>query len=158
MGSTLVSFILRGHLLQWISVGDSPLYLFRDGSLRLLNRLHSLVGDLEEAIRNGEIDAEEGKRVISKMNRNILTAALTGEELRTVDDSPVMPVQPGDVILAASDGVNTLDDDELAQAIAGSGSRSAAAIAEAILDAVKGKGRSTQDNATVVVVRVPPTP
>ena len=34
MGATLVAPILMGNQLSWISVGDSPLYLFRDGELR----------------------------------------------------------------------------------------------------------------------------
>ena len=156
MGSTLVAFVLRGRSLRWISVGDSPLYLVSGGEIRRLNRLHSLVGDIAEKVRQGRLTPQEGENAISKVNKNTLTAALIGGTLYSVDDPEAIEVRPGDVVLATSDGVDTVEPAELAEIVSAGGARSAAAIAEDILDAVKAKNRPAQDNATVVVARVPP--
>ena len=49
MGSTLVASVLIGRHLYWISIGDSPLFLFRDGQLRDRTLDHSLVQSLINA-------------------------------------------------------------------------------------------------------------
>ena len=141
MGSTLIAVLLRDDMVRWISVGDSPLYLVRGGAVRRLNQLHLVGGDPED----GAVDppAKSG----------VLASAIIGERLFEVDDSPPERLSPGDLLVAASDGLNTLSTRDLLEILDGSPDRSAADHAQALIQAVSSRSLSTQDNTTVVVVR-----
>jgi hypothetical protein len=58
MGGTVVATSLVDGGLQWVSVGDSLLYLLRDGMLKRLNDDHSMGPQIDLMARNGMIDAE----------------------------------------------------------------------------------------------------
>ncbi len=103
-GTTLLAAYIGRGLLWWVSVGDSPLLLWRAGRLSRLNADHSLRPVYLEYARNGLFSYEEA------MNEgHTLRSAVTGEELRLVDapDSP-RPLLPGDRLVLASDGVDAL--------------------------------------------------
>jgi hypothetical protein len=57
MGGTVVATSLVDGGLQWVSVGDSLLYLLRDGMLKRLNDDHSMGPQIDLMARNGMIDA-----------------------------------------------------------------------------------------------------
>ena len=61
-------------------------------------------------------------------------------------------VQPGDVVILASDGIHSISHAEIAKVVAAAGEP--AAVADALLAAVAAVGDAHQDNTTVVVVRV----
>jgi serine/threonine protein phosphatase PrpC len=64
MGGTVVATSLVDGGLQWVSVGDSLLYLLRDGMLKRLNDDHSMGPQIDLMARNGMIDAEEPRATI----------------------------------------------------------------------------------------------
>src|SRR2546430_14800570 len=70
MGTTCTAIALLGNTLHFAHVGDSRLYLVRDGSISALTRDHSYVNRLLE---DGILSAEEAE---SHPQRHILTAAL----------------------------------------------------------------------------------
>jgi len=154
MGTTLVGLLVRGAVARWISVGDSPLYLVRDGRAQRLNEIHSFRANLEKKVRDGVMSEAEMREKAKEPDT--LMSALIGDELYEVDDPAPLDLLPGDWLLATSDGVNTLPAEELAAVVAEHAGRDASEVAEAILDAVRAKKRANQDNATVVAVRVPP--
>ena len=139
MATTLLALQLENLELRWISVGDSPLLLFRRGELRRLNADHS-----------GK--AEGGSH---GLGRNELSSALTGGRIHLVDQ-PEEPISldEGDLVLAASDGVWTLTLDEIRSVVEASIDQSTAEIAWRLLEAIKAKAKSNQDNATVALIRV----
>ena len=53
MGTTMLSVLISTKEVQWISVGDSPLFLYRRGNLTRLNADHSLTPLLEERVADG---------------------------------------------------------------------------------------------------------
>lgn len=146
MGTTLVAACITSAGIEWISVGDSPLYLWRDKKLTRLNADHSLRPVLREMVERGEknVNPEDA-------SRNILRAALIGEEISMIDQSakPVV-LRKGDFILAATDGIHTLSEDAIAMV---SAARDASVIAESLLDAVRGAENPKQDNTTVAILR-----
>lgn len=152
MGTTLLAVFLRGTVLRWISVGDSPLYLIRDNVLHRLNRIHSKAEDLAELVRTGHMSEAEARQ---DPTRHTLTSALIGGLIYDVDDAAAVDLLAGDILIAATDGLNTLTDDEISQWVAENGSLYAADFADALLKAVVAKQQPKQDNATVVVVRMP---
>ena len=149
MGTTLVAAAVTADGLEWVSVGDSPLYLYRDGRLKRLNEDHSLAPVIA-AMR--EIDPATARG----MNPNELRSALVGFALTKVDASP-MPelLRPGDLILLASDGLDTLDDDEIASIISASRDDGPGAAKDALLAAVAAQDAPAQDNATVALIEAP---
>ena len=149
MGTTLVAAAVTANGLEWISVGDSPLFLYRDGRLRRLNEDHSMAPVIA-ALRETDPAAAAG------MNPNELRAALVGFELTKVDASPTPePLRPRDLVLAATDGLNTLKDDEVASIIADCRDDGPEAVKDALLAAVSARSAPTQDNVTVAVFETP---
>ena len=56
MGSTLIGAAFSPAGIEWVSVGDSPLFLFRRGEVALLNEDHSLAPELDRMGRRGQAD------------------------------------------------------------------------------------------------------
>ncbi len=151
MGSTLIGTALTPSGVEWVSVGDSPLYLFRRGDVAVLNEDHSLAPELDRLVAEGRLSEAEARR---DPRRHMLRSAVTGEELDLVDLSrqPLM-LEDGDYIVLASDGIATLDDHEIARVIQGYAPDGAAAVARALIRAIEALREPHQDNATVLVVR-----
>ena len=151
MGSTVIGAAFGPEGLQWVSVGDSPLYLVRRGKIALLNEDHSLAPLLDQLAAEGAMTFEEAR---SDPRRHVLRSAVTGGDLELVDFSRApFPVASGDCVILASDGIHTLEPSELARIVAAKGDQGPDAIAEALIEAVEQARDPFQDNAAVVVVR-----
>ena len=98
MGTTVVAALLREEVLAIAHVGDSRLYLVRNGTIQSLTTDHSWV---TEQILKGFITEEEAERSPSK---NIVTRALGVESSLDVELAEV-PVKGGDMLLLCSDGL-----------------------------------------------------
>ncbi len=154
MGSTLIGTAFGPSGLEWVSVGDSPLYLWRRGELALVNEDHSLAPLLDELARAGRISAEEAR---TDSRRHMLRSAVTGDEIELVDLSHrPLALVPGDHVLLASDGIHTLQEAEIARIVAAYASDGPHSVAAALVRSVEGLRDPLQDNCTVVVVRVDP--
>jgi hypothetical protein len=153
MGTTLLVAVVQGGDLYWVSVGDSPLFLLRSGRLRQLNETHSLATHLDLLVEVGEMTAEAAA---AHPGRACLTSALGAEPIERIDcpDAPLR-LRPGDVILAASDGLLTLAPGEIG-AIAGARGERSADLASRLLEAVARAGEAEQDNVSLAVLRAEP--
>ncbi len=144
MGTTCVAAIVEGDRLYLAHAGDSRAYLLRGGSLSQLTADHSYVA---EQVRAGAI-SEEGAR--KSRFRNIITRAVGIEPTLEAEVSDV-EIKPGDVLLLCTDGLsNMVDEDDLIQTLAQSGSAQAAADTLVFL-ANRAGGK---DNITAVVARL----
>lgn len=151
MGCTFVAVVVDDDEVYWVSVGDSHLYLVREGELFKLNADHSYGGFLDRMAEQGTpVEAEAG------FSRNMLMSALTGEPIAEVDCPPTpVQVQAGDRLVIASDGLDTLNS---AQIIACCDvTHSARETVDDLLDAVQSARRPKQDNTSVVVLAVTPS-
>ncbi len=103
-GTTLLAAYVSKGALWWLSVGDSPLLLWRLGRLTRLNEDHSMRPVYLDYVRRGAFSFEEA------MNEgNTLRSAVTGEEIDLVDvPAAPRPLLPGDRLVLASDGVDAL--------------------------------------------------
>ena len=77
MGATLVAPVFVRDQLFWISIGDSPLYLMRDGQLRQLNEDHSLGPHIDYMVRSGMMSEDVGR---NHPDRNALTSVPPEEQ------------------------------------------------------------------------------
>jgi protein phosphatase len=151
MGCTLIGAVFGPEGIEWVSVGDSPLFLVRQGEIVVLNEDHSLAPEIDKLAAAGKISWEVAR---ADPRRHFLRSALTGTELDMVDRSHrPLAMQPGDVVILASDGIHTLPPERILSAVEGSAAEGPAGMAEALLAAVEAAGDAYQDNTTVVVVR-----
>lgn len=126
------------------NVGDSRVYLWRDGGLRQVSSDHSYV---QELLTEGYITAAEAR---VHPRRNIVTRAL-GIEGDVNADSWVLPMLAGDRYLLCSDGlVDEVDDERIAEILQTTPNPQEAAD-QLVATANSNGGR---DNVTVVVVDV----
>lgn len=153
MGSTLVAVMKHGQSLHWLSVGDSMLYLLRGGALQRLNADHSVHGELMQQVRAGRMSQQEAD---NHPKRNALRSAIFGEKIALID-SNVIQLQPGDLVLAASDGLETLEEPRIVELLTQRDRRDPKEMSADLLSAVEVAARARQDNATVVVYRYDPS-
>jgi PPM family protein phosphatase len=144
MGTTLTAAYVAENDLAVAHVGDSRLYVLRDGELQQLTDDHSLVGEL---IRRGQIRAEEAEE---HPQRSIITRAL-GIEQEVVVDHYSWPVRDGDIVLICSDGLTSMvPDARVAEIIRDAPSLTAAA--QRLIAAANDAGG--RDNITVILFSV----
>lgn len=152
MGGTVVATVFIDGEMRWISVGDSPLYLFRDGELTRLNEDHSMAPQIDHMAREGIIDADLAR---THPQRGYLTSALTGGDIDKVDcPEKAISLKPGDIVLIASDGLQVLDDSTLERMLSFSHRKSSQRIAGSLLEAVKSVDAPQQDNVSMAVVKL----
>lgn len=149
MGSTLVAAVVSREGLNWISVGDSPLWLFRAGQLERLNADHSMAPVLADLVATGRMTAEEAAQDPS---RHSLRSAVMGDDIAMIDvSSQPVAVQQGDRLLLASDGLMTLSDQEIAEILAQTQDAPLEDSVAALIQAVEAAKHPHQDNATVLL-------
>ena len=154
MGCTIVAAWMDTLGIRWASVGDSLLLLYRFPDVIRLNADHSLGSFLDEQARQNRISASEAKQ---HHNRNALRSALTGAKIDLIDlRSEPLELQAGDWILIASDGICSLEGDEIADVVYNFRQSTPAEMADGLIAAVVRKGVAGQDNTTVVAIRVDP--
>lgn len=152
-GSTVVSALITGNALRWISVGDSRVYLYRDGQISQLSRDHDLLQDWMPDILEGKRSMAEALR---DPNGRKLTSFIGMGELRHVDyNRTPIPLLPGDRVLLMSDGVyGTVSDAEMAAILRDCGSVQLAA--SHIGQRIMGAALPYQDNYTLIVLGYDP--
>lgn len=148
MGCTMIAGILEAGSIWWASVGDSHLYVVRDGKMEKKNDDHSYGGFLDRMQAAGTpVEPQKG------LARNMLMSALTGDEINEINipDQPYS-LLPGDRVLLCSDGMDTLSTGQIIDHT--SHSESPKECADALMDAVTEAQIPKQDNTTAVVVLV----
>lgn len=152
MGTTLLAFATDGEDLSWVSVGDSPLLLFRNGLIKQLNADHSMAPIIEEFIASGALPAEARH---THPHRNLLRSAISGNEISEIDvQSHEQFLRPFDILIGCSDGLLSLEFNEIAEVIRASSPTTASQVADDLLEAVLQVQHPYQDNTTVAVIFV----
>jgi len=106
MATTMVAALILQNNLIVAHVGDSRLYLIREGKIKQLTRDHSVVAEM---VRNGAMTEEEARTSKAK---NRLSRSIGGEAEVHVDVSTPIPLNLGDRILLCSDGLTRYLDGE----------------------------------------------
>lgn len=151
MGSTLLAPVLVNEKLFWISIGDSPLLLFRGGKLSQLNEDHSMAPQIDLMVAAGAITEDAAA---NHPDRNCLTSVLFGDEIEAIDcrDEPFI-MEDGDILIAASDGLQFLDEHEIVSTLKQNLSKPAATIAKSLLDQLEALDDPAQDNVSFTVIK-----
>ncbi len=144
MGTTVVACTVDGRYLHVANVGDSRLYLIRQGGsvISQITKDHSLV---QEMVRMGGLDEEEAR---NSKDKNIITRAVGASEDLLVDFFHLELAQD-DMILMCSDGLtNMLEDEEIRMIV--SGQRDIVEKAQKLISEANEHGG--KDNIAVVLV------
>lgn len=150
-GSTVVAVMVEAGYFQWISVGDSRIYLYRGHHLFQVNREHVHEADLWKRAVNDDISFSE---IAGDPQRKHVSSFVGMGELRHIDGSiRPMPVYPGDKLLLMSDGVfNTLSEQEICDVLLQEGeAQRAARVLEGLVLACQ---NPRQDNFTAVILDI----
>ncbi|MCU0911632.1 MAG: protein phosphatase 2C domain-containing protein [Rhodobacteraceae bacterium] len=151
MGATLLAPVIFEDRLYWISIGDSPLFLYRGGKLRQLNEDHSLAPQIDLMVKTGQIDPETAR---NHPDRNSLTSVVMGRRIPLIDcKANPTELVPGDVLIAASDGLQFLENDEIEALLRKHAKRSSSEIAEVLLSAVERLHDPDQDNVSFAIIK-----
>lgn len=143
MGTTVAVLVVEDDQAHVAHVGDSRVYLWRDGHLGRLTRDHTVV---QQEIDAGRLTPELARVV---PHRNFLTQSV-GYHGPVEPDTATRPMLPGDVFILCSDGMtDPLDDTKIADICSRT---EAPELAEALVSAAIAAGG--EDNVTVIVVRV----
>jgi serine/threonine protein phosphatase PrpC len=111
MGSTIACILVEDNFVSIGHVGDSRVYLVREGAIQQLTQDHSLV---MQQVRLGLISLEQAEQ--SRL-QNVITRALGPEEI-VEPDLDDMIAASDDVLLLASDGLTrVLRDQEILAAV-----------------------------------------
>jgi protein phosphatase len=144
MGTTLTAAMVDGQSVAVGHVGDSRLYLYRDGQIERMTRDHSLV---EEFVRQGKLTPEQAEK---HPQRSVITRALGPENSVEVDTFRI-PAREGDIFLICSDGLSGMvSDADMAAVLAQGGELGA--MASALVERANDNGG--RDNITVVLFRL----
>ena len=147
--STIAMFLInpRGDC-HWAHAGDSRIYHFRDGKLAFRTKDHSYVQAL---VDRGEITEAEAS---NHPNSNVLVGCLGAESDPPAAAHLIAQLQPGDVLLACSDGVwHYFSPSELASVVNSLAPREAT---EFLIKKARERARGGGDNLSLAIVKIEP--
>ena len=148
MGTTCTAAIVRSDGLTYGHIGDSRLYLLRDGTLTQLTDDDSLVNQL---VKNGVITPEQA---MHHEKRNVLTAALgmRAQEVSAAFSEQPIPLFEDDTLVLASDGLHGMvTAEEIERVVA---AQTPYEACRTLVDLAKQRGGP--DNITVQVLHLRP--
>jgi protein phosphatase len=144
MGTTATALVLMRRRYLIGQVGDSRVYLFRDGGLFQVTKDHSLV---QEQVDAGLLTPHQARR---HPYRNVITRCV-GVSGEVDPDIYLGPLQHGDILLLSSDGVTgMLEEEHLIQILSSEGGP------ECWTDRLitEANRRGGLDNVTAIVIRI----
>lgn len=146
MGTTTSVLAVRDHHGWLAHVGDSRIYLVRDGNIQQLTDDHSLVATM---VREGLLTSQEAE---THPRRNVLQRSMGVAEDVEIDVRGPFELRAGDTFILCSDGLHgVVKEHELQEIAAGTIEEAADEFLRRALE------RGAPDNVTVIVARVEAT-
>lgn len=154
-GSTLVTVIVQKRNLYWSSVGDSRLYLFRNGEFVQITQDHNYSTVLKEKLKAGLIDENEFIRENQSGEALISYLGMAASPLIDYNESPLL-LQSEDRLLLMSDGLyKVLSDEEILSVVVNFNNVSETAQALELKARKKAKNHGIiRDNMTIAVLKI----
>ena len=141
-GTTFTSAYFVSAFAIVSQIGDSPCFLWRDGTMRRIS--------VDHTIQQEFISAGVAPEIAGKFS-HMLTRCLGYESQNARPDVHFLRLKPGDQLLVCTDGLTDMVADQLIAACLDDAPTAQAACDELIKLALEGGGK---DNVTAVVTRV----
>ena len=149
MGSTLIALWINGGAAQWLSVGDSALFLQRGNNLTRLNADHSMAPVLQKMVELGQITQAAAD---TDSKRHALRSAVSGGDIKLVDlPQDIFPLHHGDRLLLVTDGMETLGT-ELAEILHQTRQHSCQQSLAALFNRLEALATGDQDNTSAILI------
>jgi protein phosphatase len=149
MGTTVSGLLRVGDKVALAHIGDSRIYLFRDGKLEQISKDHTFV---QRLVDSGRITPEEAA---VHPRRAVLMRVLGDVDAAPELDTTVLDTRPGDRWLLCSDGLSSyVTDDKMAAILASTPD----ALDAADLLVKESLDQGAPDNVTVILVDVDESP
>lgn len=142
MGTTLTAAFVRELMATWVHVGDSRLYLVREGIVVQITDDHTFPGIM---VQDGEISREEAR--LHPM-RNVLLSCIGREPFKM--DTGSFPLNSGDLLVLSTDGLHDRVPEEQIESILVDTALDLEAKLNALLSAALSAGG--RDNITIVAL------
>ncbi len=148
MGTTVSAILRSGSQIAIAHIGDSRIYLLRDGTLKQITADHTFV---QRLVDSGRITPEEAA---VHPRRSVLMRVLGDVDAAPEIDTTVFDVLPGDRWLLCSDGLSSyVSDDKIEHTLS-----SVSVVRDAADRLVKESlDQGAPDNVTVVIVDIDDT-
>lgn len=148
-GTTLAAVLISNGEMHWISVGDSQIYLLRNGELSKVNTEHSYLLELYQDVIRQQTDLSEAR---AHSQRDALTSFIGLQKLTQIDHSiHGFPLKSDDIIMVCSDGLyRALNDTELRSILSASHPNPA----DELVKRAMAKNHPYQDNTTVITLQI----
>lgn len=142
MGTTLTMAVINKNIITAAHVGDSRLYLIRNGKMTQLTEDHSYIGEL---VKNGSLTREEAEH---HPRKNIITRAI-GSSAELDVDILSCEIEKDDIFLLCTDGLtNMVEEDKIyEEAVKNDPEKACSALIEAA------RLNGGEDNITVIVIK-----
>ncbi len=148
--ATTIAALWLGEAIAWLAhVGDSRIYLLRDGRIRQLTVDHSLVREL---VSRRELSADA---MNEHPDRHVITRAL-GVRNALEPDIASIATQPGDRFVMCTDGLTSQVRDKEIAAVLLDCDEDLPQAAEVLVELANMRGG--EDNTTVILVHLAPAP
>lgn len=146
MATTIVVCYIVGNKMYSINVGDSRVYLFRDGKLSQITVDHTYVNLL---LRAGVITPAEAE---NHEKRNLITRAI-GADRKVRADVFERSIRPGDIIMMCTDGLyDEVTEHQIVSILGESSYRPMGAICDDLVEKANQQGGS--DNITLICMKI----
>lgn len=149
-GTTIVAVLVENNKLYWASVGDSRIYILREGTLTQVTRDHNYMLRLQSMVDQGQITQEEAD---TNRQREALISFLGIGNVSLMDvNMDPFTLQSGDIILLTSDGMTKVLSDEQIKDILSENS-SVEDKARSLVETAVEQNMRSQDNTTVALLQ-----
>lgn len=152
MGTTVIALLydVISSKYAFVSVGDSPLYLFNYNGLQRINANHSYYEILLRMVAEGMISQADAD---NNPKRNAITSSVMGEPIPEIDIREGY-LKADELLILASDGLQTLDDSqhgEIAEFIRYY-HNDINQLSNSLIEGVLQKQHPKQDNTSLIII------
>ncbi|MGO3153209.1 MAG: PP2C family protein-serine/threonine phosphatase [Galactobacter sp.] len=145
MGTTVTALLLTEDRFRYAHIGDSRAYRLKNDTWEQISQDHTFV---QKLLQEGRITEEEAK---VHPHRNVIMRVLGDSDASPELDLHEYPVEPGEVWMLCSDGINAVVPEEETEQIVRT-ARSVREAADRLVERTLELG--SPDNVTAVVVQV----
>ena len=153
-GTTAVAAVVFDNRMYWMSVGDSRIYLIRNGRIVRITRDHNVKLLIDEQIKRGEITKEEYAERAKQAEALISYLGIGNVELIDTNENglPVI-LEENDIIVLCSDGLYKRLSDEAIADIVWCEEPDMVRAANRLTEVVQQYTRKSQDNTSIVLMQ-----
>ena len=151
-GTTAVAAIIDNDNFYWMSVGDSKIYMIRDGQISSVNREHTVRMVIDEQMQTGTITMAEYEKKAKQAEALVSYVGMGNVKMVDVNETPIK-LQENDIVILCSDGLyKRLPDADIAEIIkydVPDMNRAARHLNEVVMQRTK----RSQDNTSIILMQ-----